>query len=234
MLVSAHVALQAAPKLASTALPAASRTALPHASRTALALTHTATVISQRHLATQARKAVQVASQKKWTKSAPSSLARRHRTSVPSVSVKRHEAKRFYSTTPPSPNNYIESEFEKVEKEGNRLAVTAYGSRVNTIINICPQQESWIIERFGKYHETVEGGLHLMWPIIDKIAYSLSLKEQTLIIPSRSAITKDNVRIHCIGVLYFKIVDPVRRLDFLHFSRLVLTSAPLPLMAPLS
>jgi regulator of protease activity HflC (stomatin/prohibitin superfamily) len=102
----------------------------------------------------------------------------------------------------------IESAFARVEMEGNSTAAQTHGGRTNTIINICPQQEVWIIERFGKYLETVGGGMHFYIPLIDTIAYRFSMKEQALIIPSRSAITKDNVRIHCIGVLYYKIVDP--------------------------
>lgn len=102
----------------------------------------------------------------------------------------------------------IETAFARVESEGNQHGARNLGGKVNTIINICPQQEVWIVERFGKYLETAEGGLHFYVPIMDSIAYRFSLKEQALIIPSRSAITKDNVRIHCIGVLYYKIVDP--------------------------
>lgn len=102
----------------------------------------------------------------------------------------------------------IESTFARVENEGNRHGARNLGSRLNTILNRCPQQEVWVVERFGKFLELAEGGLHFYLPFVDQISYRFSLKEQALIIPSRSAITKDNVRIHCVGVLYYKIVDP--------------------------
>lgn len=47
-----------------------------------------------------------------------------------------------------------------------------------------------------------------MLPVIDRVAYAFSLKEEALIIPNRAAITQDNVRIHVVGVLYFRVVDP--------------------------
>lgn len=105
-------------------------------------------------------------------------------------------------------SNPIEMTFSRIEKEGNTQAAQSTNGRMNTVINICPQQEVWIVERLGKYKETVGGGLNFYIPFVDSISYRFSMKEQALIIPSRSAITKDNVRIHCVGVLYYKILDP--------------------------
>ncbi|EKX72539.1 conserved hypothetical protein [Theileria equi strain WA] len=73
---------------------------------------------------------------------------------------------------------------------------------------IVPQQTVYIIERFGKYKKTIGAGLHLLWPKIDKISYVHSLKENTIVIPNQTAITKDNVMIQIDGVLYVKCVNP--------------------------
>jgi hypothetical protein len=59
----------------------------------------------------------------------------------------------------------------------------------NTVIKFVPQQEAWIVERMGKYNQTLEGGLAILIPFIDSIAYVHSLKEVTVSIPSQSAIT---------------------------------------------
>jgi regulator of protease activity HflC (stomatin/prohibitin superfamily) len=80
----------------------------------------------------------------------------------------------------------------------------------NTIINFVPQQEAWIVERFGRYVKTLEPGLAFLWPFIDCIKYTRTLKEVALEIPSQSAITKDNVTLHIDGVLYVKVVDPYK------------------------
>jgi len=72
---------------------------------------------------------------------------------------------------------------------------------------VVPQQEQYIVERFGKYSGTRDAGLHLLVPIIDKIAYVQMLKEQAIKIHSQSAITSDNVNLHIDGVLYIQVVD---------------------------
>jgi len=41
----------------------------------------------------------------------------------------------------------------------------------NTIVKFVPQQEAWIIERFGKYHETLLPGLNILLPVVDEIKY---------------------------------------------------------------
>jgi regulator of protease activity HflC (stomatin/prohibitin superfamily) len=75
-------------------------------------------------------------------------------------------------------------------------------------IKLVPQQMIWVVERLGRYNESLEAGLHFIIPFVDKIAYRHSLKENAVDIPSQSAITKDNVTLVLDGILYLKITDP--------------------------
>lgn len=81
---------------------------------------------------------------------------------------------------------------------------------VNTVVKFVPQQEAWIIERFGKFNRILEPGLAILLPVIDDIKYVQSLKEIAIEIPSQSAITLDNVTLHLDGVLYLRVVDPFK------------------------
>ncbi|KAH9254596.1 hypothetical protein BASA81_007353 [Batrachochytrium salamandrivorans] len=73
---------------------------------------------------------------------------------------------------------------------------------------IVPQQKAYVVERFGKFQRVLEPGLHFMIPLIDRIAYVHSLKEEAIAIVSQQAITRDNVTIGIDGVLYVRVVDP--------------------------
>ncbi|KAI9189205.1 Synaptotagmin-like protein 2 [Blastocladiella emersonii ATCC 22665] len=80
----------------------------------------------------------------------------------------------------------------------------------NTVVKFVPQQQSWVVERFGKFSRVLEPGLAILVPFVERIAYVHSLKEVAVEIPSQSAITADNVSLELDGVLYYRIIDPVK------------------------
>jgi len=77
-------------------------------------------------------------------------------------------------------------------------------------IKFVPQNRAYLIERFGKYQSTKEAGLNFIMPFIDRVAANRSLKEQAVDVPEQSAITKDNISLSVDGVLYFRVLDPVK------------------------
>lgn len=77
-------------------------------------------------------------------------------------------------------------------------------------IKFVPQNQAWVVERFGKFHSTKIAGLNVIIPFIDRISAARSLKEQAQDVPSQSAITKDNISLVVDGVLYFRVLDPYK------------------------
>lgn len=76
-------------------------------------------------------------------------------------------------------------------------------------VRVVPQQKAYVIERFGKYRKTLVGGLHFMIPLVDRIAYVHSLKEESFSISDQTAITHDNVSLLIDGLVYIRVVDPI-------------------------
>lgn len=75
---------------------------------------------------------------------------------------------------------------------------------------VVPQKSAYLIERLGKYSKTIEAGLHILIPFVDKVAYRRTTKEEILNIPSQSCITSDNVVVEIDGVLYIQVQDVVK------------------------
>ena len=91
-------------------------------------------------------------------------------------------------------------------------------------IKIVSQSETLIVERLGKYNRTLNAGINVILPIIEKaketiarrqdgrlIATSrIDMREQVYDFDKQSVITKDNVMTEINALLYFQIVDPMK------------------------
>ena len=75
-------------------------------------------------------------------------------------------------------------------------------------IKIVSQAHALVVERLGAYVKTWHTGLHLKIPFIEKIAKTVSLKEQVVDFAPQPVITKDNVTMQIDTVVYFQITDP--------------------------
>jgi regulator of protease activity HflC (stomatin/prohibitin superfamily) len=78
------------------------------------------------------------------------------------------------------------------------------------IIYIVPEKSAFIVEQFGKYQKTLEAGFHVLAPLMQRIAYKHNLKEQVIDVAPQRCITRDNVQVEVDGILYLKVVDPVK------------------------
>ncbi|MDH4374902.1 MAG: paraslipin [Ramlibacter sp.] len=75
-------------------------------------------------------------------------------------------------------------------------------------VKVVPQQEAWVVERLGKFHDSLAPGLNFVVPFVDKVIQKHSLKEIPLDVPSQICITRDNTQLQVDGILYFQVTDP--------------------------
>jgi regulator of protease activity HflC (stomatin/prohibitin superfamily) len=75
-------------------------------------------------------------------------------------------------------------------------------------IKIVPQAHAMIVERLGGYLGTWGVGIHFKAPFLDRVAKTVTLKEQVVDFPPQPVITKDNVTMQIDTVVYFQITDP--------------------------
>lgn len=79
---------------------------------------------------------------------------------------------------------------------------------IASCVRIVPQAYAFILERLGGYQATWDVGLHIKWPLIDKVAKRVLLKEQVVDFQPQPVITKDNVTMKIDTVVFFAITDP--------------------------
>nr|WP_245993401.1 SPFH domain-containing protein [Xylanimonas allomyrinae] len=75
-------------------------------------------------------------------------------------------------------------------------------------VRIVPQAVSLIVERLGRYQKTLEPGLHILVPFIDKVRAGVDLREQVVSFPPQPVITSDNLVVSIDTVIYFQVTDP--------------------------
>ncbi len=75
-------------------------------------------------------------------------------------------------------------------------------------IRIVRQATAVVVERLGKYHKTLDTGVHMVIPFFDRCSRPISLKEIVADFKPQPVITKDNVTMQIDTVVYFQVTDP--------------------------
>ncbi|AQS41112.1 MAG: Membrane protein [Candidatus Tokpelaia hoelldobleri] len=74
-------------------------------------------------------------------------------------------------------------------------------------IKTVPQGSNYTVERFGRYTRTLQPGLNLIVPFIDKIGARVSMMEQVLDIPTQEVITHDNATASVDAVAFYQVLN---------------------------
>jgi regulator of protease activity HflC (stomatin/prohibitin superfamily) len=75
-------------------------------------------------------------------------------------------------------------------------------------VRIVPQATAGIVERFGRYHRTLNAGLNIVTPFVDRLRPLIDLREQVVSFPPQPVITRDNLVVGIDTVIYFQVTDP--------------------------
>ncbi len=76
-------------------------------------------------------------------------------------------------------------------------------------VKVIKQYERGLVETLGKYTKTVEPGLVVIFPPLQRIRI-VDMREQVIDVPPQDVITKDNVVVTVDAVIYFQVTDPVK------------------------
>ena len=77
-------------------------------------------------------------------------------------------------------------------------------------VAIVPQSEEYVVERFGKYRQTLMAGINLLVPFLDRIVHKVLVLERQLDAFDISVITRDNVEITLETTVFFRVIDAAK------------------------
>src|SRR5919201_1049137 len=75
-------------------------------------------------------------------------------------------------------------------------------------VRIIPQANAGLVERLGRYQRTLNPGVAIVVPFIDRLRPLIDLREQVVSFEPQPVITEDNLVVNIDTVLYFQITDP--------------------------
>ncbi|MEA2492824.1 MAG: hypothetical protein QOJ29_735 [Thermoleophilaceae bacterium] len=75
-------------------------------------------------------------------------------------------------------------------------------------VRIVPQARAGVVERLGRYARTLDPGLALLVPFVDRLRPLIDLREQVVSFPPQPVITEDNLVVSIDTVIYFQVIDP--------------------------
>jgi regulator of protease activity HflC (stomatin/prohibitin superfamily) len=73
-----------------------------------------------------------------------------------------------------------------------------------------PQGSEWIVERFGRYVRTLEPGLALIVPVVDRVGAKMNMMETVFEVPSQSVITRDNAVVTVDAIVFYQVLDAAK------------------------
>jgi regulator of protease activity HflC (stomatin/prohibitin superfamily) len=74
-------------------------------------------------------------------------------------------------------------------------------------IRMVPNRREYIVERLGKYQQTLGPGFHVLVPFVDRVRFIHDLREESMEVPPQECFTADNVKVEVDGVIYISITD---------------------------
>ncbi|MET0932135.1 MAG: SPFH domain-containing protein [Mycetocola sp.] len=74
-------------------------------------------------------------------------------------------------------------------------------------IRIIPQASAGVVERLGRYHKTLQPGLNILVPFVDRVRPLIDMREQVVSFPPQPVITEDNLVVSIDTVVYFQVTD---------------------------
>jgi regulator of protease activity HflC (stomatin/prohibitin superfamily) len=79
---------------------------------------------------------------------------------------------------------------------------------VGKTIRIIPQARAAVVERLGRFSRTLEPGLAVVVPFVDRVRPLIDLREQVVSFPPQPVITEDNLVVQIDSVIYYQVTDP--------------------------
>ncbi len=86
------------------------------------------------------------------------------------------------------------------------FVVLAIGLGVRTV----PQGQVWTVQRFGAFTRLLNPGLNLMLPFVEQVGHKMNVQEIVQDIPEQAVITRDNAAVLVDGIMYYRVLDPVK------------------------
>ena len=80
-------------------------------------------------------------------------------------------------------------------------------AKVLRSVRMVPNKTELIVERLGRYHETLGPGFHVLLPFVDRVSFTQDMKEEAIEVPPQECFTRDNVKVEVDGIVYMSVVN---------------------------